>query len=446
MQFNRMLMPLKKSANLRYISMNGIVIGSLTKTKQSGMTFQYNEEWLSSSQARPLSLSMPLRRDAYSGSEVFNYFDNLLPDRKNIRDRVISRFKVEADHPFDVLSAIGNDCVGAIQVHSNMPKNVRIITGEPLTENNIADLIRGYRVNPMGMDPEADFRISLAGAQEKTALLYYDDQWIKPTGTTPTTHILKFPIGHIDNPSGSIDLSNSCENEWLCLEFMSLVGIPTAKSEVLYFEDQTVLSVERFDRRFSEDSSWVLRLPQEDFCQALNLPSSMKYQEHGGPGMTECLALLQASNSADDDRENFLKSQILFYLMGAIDGHAKNFSIFHQAGSRYEMTPIYDVLSIHTINNKQLPHRARLAMSWKGKSKNNYFSYKQIQPRHLLYTCELYGFAGLVEQFLTYIDTHLAYITQCLLDKANAQNIDNNIVEQFIGEVSKSMKSVQHSF
>jgi serine/threonine-protein kinase HipA len=101
--------------------MNGVVVGSLTKTKQSGMVFQYNDNWLSSSQARPLSLSMPLRRDPYSGSEVFNYFDNLLPDRKNIRDRVISRFKVESDHPFDILSAIGSDCVGAIQVYSEQP-------------------------------------------------------------------------------------------------------------------------------------------------------------------------------------------------------------------------------------------------------------------------------------------------------------------------------------
>jgi len=435
-----------KQSNHRTISMNGLVVGSLTKTKQSGMVFQYNDNWLSSSQARPLSLSMPLRRDPYSGSEVFNYFDNLLPDRKNIRDRVISRFKVESDHPFDILSAIGSDCVGAIQVHSEQPSNVRYITGEPLNEHQIAELIRGYRVNPLGMDSEADFRISLAGAQEKTALLFYDDQWIKPTGTTATTHILKFPIGTIDTPSGSIDLSNSCENEWLCLEFMALAGISTAKSGLLHFEDQTVLSVTRFDRRLSDDGSWVLRLPQEDFCQALNLPSSMKYQEHGGPGMTECLELLQASNNALNDRETFLKTQILFYLMGAIDGHAKNFSIFHQAGSRYEMTPIYDVLSIHTINNKQLPHKARLAMSWKGQSKNNYFSYKQIQPRHLFYTCEHYGFESLVEQFLTHINSKLNDITKTLVGKANKQGIDERIAEQFISEISKKMTLVQSSF
>lgn len=439
-------MAVNKSVSRRYISMNGVVIGSLTKTKQSGMIFQYTEDWLSSSQARPLSLSMPLKREAYSGSEVFNYFDNLLPDRKNIRDRVISRFKVESDHPFDILSAIGSDCVGAIQVHADVPSAVRTITGEPLNESKIAELIRGYRVNPMGMDSKADFRISLAGAQEKTALLYYDGKWVKPTGTTATTHILKFPIGSIDSPSGSIDLTNSCENEWLCLEFMALAGIPTAKSEILYFEEQTVLSVERFDRRFSDDGSWILRLPQEDFCQAFNLPSSMKYQEHGGPGIAESLELLQASNNATNDRETFLKCQILFYLMGAIDGHAKNFSIFHQAGSRFEMTPIYDVLSIHAINNKQLSHKAKLAMSWKGQSKNNYYSYKQVQPRHLLFTCKHYGFEGLVEQFLTHIDSELSDITKTLIKKARGQNVNESIVELFIREIDKKMKLVQSSF
>ena len=435
-----------KQPNHRIISMNGLVVGSLTKTKQSGMVFQYNDEWLGSTQARPLSLSMPLRRDPYSGSEVFNYFDNLLPDRKAIRDRVISRFKVESDHPFDILSAIGSDCVGAIQVHSEQPSNVRQITGESLNEHQIAELIRGYRVNPLGMDSEADFRISLAGAQEKTALLFFDGQWIKPTGTTATTHILKFPIGTIDTPSGSIDLSNSCENEWLCLEFMALVGIPTAKSDLLHFEDQTALSVTRFDRRLSDDGAWILRLPQEDFCQALNLPSSMKYQEHGGPGMAECLELLQASNNAANDRETFLQSQILFYLMGAIDGHAKNFSLFHQAGSRYEMTPIYDVMSIHNINNKQLPHKARLAMSWKGQSKNNYYSYKQIQPRHLFYTCEQYGYEGLVEQFLTHLDAQLSDITKVLFDKARQQGANEHSVEHFISEISNNIKRVQSCF
>lgn len=132
--------------------------------------------------------------------------------------------------------------------------------------------------------------------------------------------------------------------------------------------------------------------------------------------------------------------------MGAIDGHAKNFSIFHRAGSRYEMTPIYDVLSIHTINNKQLPDKARLAMSWKGQSKNTYFSYKQIQPRHLIYTCEYYGFEGLVEELMTQISSELSDISKILIDKASKQGIEESIVERFISEISKKIKSVQSSF
>ena len=237
------------------------------------------------------------------------------------------------------------------------------------------------------MDGEDDFRISLAGVQEKTALLFHKGQWLRPFGATPTTHILKLPVGIIQNASGSIDLSGSCDNEWTCLELIRNMGIPTANAAVATFEDQRVLVVERFDRRWTADDKWLLRLPQEDFCQAMNLPSSKKYQADNGPTMLDCMRLLQGASDNFTDRLNFLKTQIMFLLLSAPDGHAKNFSVFLQAGDNFALTPVYDVISIYPIDNKQLHHRAKLAMGWIGTSKGYRYKLQEVQLRHcLLYT------------------------------------------------------------
>ena len=369
-----------------FVSLNGVAVGELFKDKNGGLHFSYVDAWIENDNARPISLSLPLTSEEYSGDLVYNFFDNLLPDNDRIRKKIQSRFQVGTPHAFDLLAAIGNDCVGAIQLSSDKPENVKKIQYDRLTEIEVINILTSYKESPLGMiNPEDDFRISLAGAQEKTALLNIDNQWLKPVGITPTTHIIKLPIGEI--PNANIDLTESCENEFICLELARAFGFDVANSTVESFGEQRALVVERFDRRFSKDKSWIMRLPQEDFCQALGYSSAQKYQADGGPDIKSCMNLL-LSSSIKSDRNTFFKTQIFFWLLAAIDGHAKNFSVFLEAGNRFRMTPLYDVLSAYPIISNKGLQRQKIKMAMSVKGKNVHWHWDTIQPRHFLSTAK----------------------------------------------------------
>src|SRR5690606_7420199 len=157
------------------------------------------------------------------------------------------------------------------------------------------------------------FRISIAGAQEKTALLRLDSQWCRPQGATPTTHIFKLPLGLVGNLG--FDMSESVENEWLCSRILHAYGLPVARTRVLQFEDMKVLTVERFDRAWWEGKDgkrWLLRLPKEDMCQATGTPPHLKYESDGGPGIRTIMKLLATSSNPDHDRRIFFQAQVLF--------------------------------------------------------------------------------------------------------------------------------------
>lgn len=211
-----------------------------------------------------------------------------------------------------------------------------------LSDAQIAAMLKDLHRTPLGIRAERDFRISVAGAQEKTALLFHDGQWVEPTGTTPTTHILKPAIGTLPN---GMDLTDSIENEHFCLRLMASFGLKVAHTEIASFAGTRALIIERFDRLRADDGR-LIRLPQEDCCQALSVPPTRKYQSEGGPGTVEICELLQGSDEPLRDRADFLKANVLFWLIGATDGHAKNFSIALTPGGRFTMTPLYDVLTV----------------------------------------------------------------------------------------------------
>ncbi len=188
------------------VSLNGIVVGTLTKDVHGGLHFYYDKKWLALPGSRPISLSLPLSNIPYSGEKVYNFFDNLLPDNQRIRDKVQTRFQASSNHAFDLLSAIGNDCVGAIQLSKDAPKDIKQVNSKALSESDIGTLLSSYKDAPLGMvDSDDEFRISIAGAQEKTALLKQGNSWHRPQGVTPTTHIFKLPIGEL--PHVNIDLT-----------------------------------------------------------------------------------------------------------------------------------------------------------------------------------------------------------------------------------------------
>lgn len=263
-----------------------------------------------------------------------------------------------------------------------------VLTGEPLSDAQIAAMLKDLHRTPLGIRAERDFRISVAGAQEKTALLFHDGQWVEPTGTTPTTHILKPAIGTLPN---GLDLTDSIENEHFCLRLMAAFGLKVARTEITSFAGTKALVVERFDRLRARDGR-LIRLPQEDCCQALSVPPTRKYQSEGGPGIVEICNLLQGSDEPLRDRADFLKTTILFWLIGATDGHAKNFSIALMPGGRFTMTPLYDVLTVQpSMDAGQLQIKDMKLAMLVGKGRHHRVS--EIQGRHFVETGLAAGFS-----------------------------------------------------
>lgn len=377
----------KSSITDLYVWLNGIPV-AIWSHKRGQSQLQYFDEWLEAPEARPLSLSLPFAPGnlARTDPEVTSYFDNLLPDSEPIRRRLAQRHGTYNTSPFELLASLGRDCVGAVQLlpPGEAPEDLFSIKKEPLSEAKVAQLLRNITapaVPGQTGEDEADLRLSIAGAQEKTALLWQDGNWHKPLGSTPTTHILKLPLGLAGNMRASLQ---SVENEWLCLEIFREFGLKVPRSAVLTFEDQKVLAVERFDRKYAEDGSWIMRLPQEDMCQATGTPPNLKYQSDGGPGIERIMKILLGSDSAYEDRHAFFMAQILFWLLKATDGHAKNFSIFLLRNAEYKATPFYDILSAHPVLGKgpeQIsPKKARMAMAVRGSE--NYYHFDRIRRSH----------------------------------------------------------------
>ena len=379
--------------------MNGELVGHWSVSGPQEK-FRYNEAWADSPFARPLSLSLPLAGRELSGEAVSNYFANLLPDSKDILKRVAARFRARSTGSFDLLEAIGRDCAGAIQLlpHDSERPHFDVIEAVDLSTGDVERMLDHTLDAP---DPhheadEEDLRISIAGAQEKTALLKLDGRWCRPVGSTPTTHILKLPLGMVGRQRA--DFSTSVENEWLCLELARACGFAAAKADIEHFGKHKALVVERFDRRFEEENGrrWIARLPQEDFCQVFGLPPGAKYENEGGPGMDAILDKLRGSEDAASDRANFLAAQLLFWMMAAPDGHAKNFSVFIEPQGRYRLTPLYDVMSAWPIvgEGPNMFQWKKLKLAMAVKSANPHYKIAEIQPGHWLAVADRNNVAG----------------------------------------------------
>lgn len=372
--------------------MNGEFVGTW-KISAQGHELHYAPAWVASPQGRPLSLPFTPENQPHKGLVVYSYFENLLPDSQPILSRLARRYQAASLGAFDLLAQIGRDCVGALQILSEgeVPTDIQHIDAVPLDEAAVARLLR-LTLQPAQLDIDGeDFRISIAGAQEKTALLWHAGQWWLPRGTTPTTHILKLPMGLAGNMR--LDLSESVENEWLCAQILQAYGLPVASCHPLVFEGQKVLGVERFDRRWSEDGLWIIRLPQEDMCQATGTPPHLKYEAEGGPGVDRIMALLDGSLQRERDRLIFFRAQVLFWMLCAPDGHAKNFSLALRAGGAYEMTPLYDVMSAYPLlgegPGRLSPHKVRLAMAIR--SKNPHWKMQDVRREHWIASGRRHG-------------------------------------------------------
>ena len=384
---------------------NGQRVGEWKIPRRGEDEFHYDATWMMSPEGRPLSLSLPFSLDnaPIKRRVVANYFDNLLPDSEAIRQRIQSQFGTDSRNTFDLLGAIGRDCVGAIQLLplGEQPGNVLTIDAKPISEARIdARLKQATSSARLGALAEDEFRISIAGAQEKSAFLFHKRKWCEPLGATPTTHIFKLPLGLVGGRKA--DLRSSVENEWLCSKIIREYGIPIANCEMGQFGSQKVLIVERFDRLLHPGGKYWLRLVQEDFCQALGVSSTRKYEADGGPGIPDLARVLGGSENREKDLEVLLKAQIVFWMLAAGDGHAKNFSIRILSQGRYHLTPLYDVISYWPIVGNGQNHIARqdLRMAMAIRGKNQHYRLSEILRRHFNETAALIGIGKSAEPLI----------------------------------------------
>lgn len=350
----------------------GARIGTLSCDRNGKLGFSYAEKARTTRQAVPLSLSLPLVRRVHGHDAVDPFLWGLLPDNENVLTRWGREFQVSSRNPFALLAHVGEDCAGAVQIVA-MDRAEKIEGPGPvlvdwLTKAAVADRLRALREDETAWSRADDEgRFSLAGAQPKIALFHEGKRWGIPIGRTPTTHILKPPAGVLDG---------QMENEHFCLRLARSLRLPVASSSIVHFGNETTIVVERYDRvRVTPamasamelgKTQPVLRLHQEDMCQALSVRPQSKYQNEGGPSPEQVADLLRDhSDKPAEDIATFTDALLFNWLIGGSDGHAKNYSLLHGAGGRVRLAPLYDLASALPYPDLNTP-RLKLAMKLGG--------------------------------------------------------------------------------
>lgn len=342
------------------VVLNGSVAGTLTRLENGRLHFEYDEAYRERPDATPLSLSMPMQVRAHADDRrrqtVSNYLWGLLPDNEAVLDRWARHYQVTASSAFALLGTpIGEDCAGAVAFcHAGDLERLlaRPGTVDWLSEAEVAGRLRDLRRDATAwLGRRFTGQFSLAGAQAETALLYRDGRWGQPSGAMATTHILKPAVRGFDDH----DL-----NEHLCLDAARRADLLAARSWIATFEDETVVVVARYDRRIRGEK--ILRIHQEDLCQALGIPPGRKYQNQGGPTPRAIAALFRRSMgpaAAADAVARFADALIWNWIIAGTDAHAKNYSLL-LSGSEVRLAPLYDIASALPYGTHE--KKLRLAM------------------------------------------------------------------------------------
>ncbi len=355
-------------------------IGRLWLDSARRLVFQYDPAWLGQQPSVLLSLSLPLRPEPYAEDTARPFFANLLPEAE-VRHKLARQLGLSERNDYGLLEIIGGDCAGAVSL---LPEGaLSTDSGEYrlLTEEKLHDIVTRLPTRPL-LAGEEGVRLSLAGAQDKLPVYVDNGQVFLPLGAYPSSHILKTPIR---------DLIGTVENEAYCMAFAARMGVAVPAAWVRRGQDRLYL-VERFDRQCNTQGHLV-RLHQEDFCQALGVPPDMKYEKEGGPSLRLCAQLIrQHSLRPAADLKALLGWVIFNYLIGNADAHGKNLSFLLMAEG-VSLAPFYDLLCTAVY-----PHLTdRLAMRIGGEDRPAWVNREQwerlaadldIKPKLVLSTLE----------------------------------------------------------
>ena len=348
-------------SRLLHVYLKDVLAGALEQTQDGTLQFSYDAAYLSANEPA-LSISLPLTPVAFVGRNVTSFFSGLLPD-EGVRERLAKYLGVSQRNAFALLEQVGGDCAGALSLHHPgdsppSPKNDM----ESLNAAQLKEILTLIKRQPL-LAGEDGYRLSLAGAQDKLAVRFKDEKVCLVKAGGPTTHILKPVLDHVQD---------SAHNELFCMRLARLVGIPAPDVFLHHVEDIPYYIIERYDRMIQKDGT-VMRLHQEDFCQALAIPPETKYEQEGGPSVAHCQEVIQKHTDTPGKHVlGFLDRLIFNYLIGNADAHGKNFSLLYHR-EKPSLAPAYDLLSTAVYPNLS----SKMAMKIGGKYKP-----EEVYPRH----------------------------------------------------------------
>lgn len=315
------------------VRINNEFIGWLSQNEVGKIEFDYQEAC-----KRILSLSLPLTQKHFTEKQSHAYFEGLLPESEDVRKAVAQKFGVNHNNFFSLLKVIGYDCAGAVSFHpyednpQNLPCEFKEVKGKIFSEEELYNYIKELPKKPLFTSYKG-LRLSLAGAQEKTAIICLNGEIGIPDFDVPTTHILKPAMK---------DYEESVENEFICMTTAKNLGLAVSNTSIGQVKDIKYLLVERYDRHIENNK--IKRIHQEDFCQCLNIPSRDKYQCEGGVSTKNCYEIIRKTDRPILNIQELTKRIIFNYLIGNADAHGKNFSILHLDNGGIEFAPAYDIL------------------------------------------------------------------------------------------------------
>ena len=348
------------------VYLNQDLVGGLSLTAQGQMRFAYREHV-----NRPISVGMPIDGNVVGDAHCEAFFGGLLPEASEARKALGRRFGISAENTFSLLRAIGAECAGALSVldSKSLPPDDQPEGVIELSEQEFAQHIRELPQRPLFVGVHG-LKLSLSGVQDKAAVLVTAAGIAIPSQGA-TSHILKPDLQHA---KGAIFSEHLC----LRLAARKKVGIDAAFVQMGRAEDQTYLLVRRYDRHRSGPDKPLTRIHQEDFCQAMAIPSKRKYQEDGGPTLRDCFLLLEKTAAPAKERLKLLKIVIFNFLVGNMDAHGKNFSLLHSPKG-ITVAPLYDVVCTRAFPE----YSKKLAMNIA-----DYFEPDEIFAYHWRTLCE----------------------------------------------------------
>lgn len=406
------------------VLLRGNHMGTLARDARGRLSFAYTAAWLARDLPVPLSLSMPLLPTRYTGAEVENWLWGLLPDNEETLRRWARDFHVSARNVFALLAHLGEDVAGAVQFVQPERGDAVRVAGDVrwLSENEITQRIRALR-NNVALARQADDPglFSLAGAQAKSAFLYLDERWGVPSGRVPTTHIVKPATEAFDG---------LVENEHFCLRLAEAVGLNAVRSRIVHFDDVVAIVVERYDRVTSDGQ--LVRLHQEDMCQARGIHPANRYENEGGPSVLDVFDVLNASSKAGRDRESFLRAQIFNFLIGGTDAHAKNYSVLLGEQGSVRLAPLYDMASMSPYADFE---RLKLAMRIGAT-----YEFATTLPRHWQVLGEKLRDTPSPVAILEDYASRIPAAASAVAERCIAEGLRSSILEKLVGSIEQMCK------